>query len=206
MENCTFVQVTNRINIVTVAIRKQQFKIKFDKLYSPLCNMAYALISDRDECEDIVQETFIAVWDKGKDELPDQEFTAYMASAVKNNCISYLRRRRLETVPMDEAIINTEPLYNDEEEMEQNIRKRNVLEEALSTLPDKCREVFLMSKLKGMKYREIAKESGISEKTVENHMSKAIKLLREYAAAHPLLFTIITLITILSIHLMNITR
>lgn len=66
-----------------------------------------------------------------------------------------------------------------------------MLEEALSTLPPKCKDVFLMAKLKGMKYREIANELGISEKTVDNQMTKAVKLLRAYATENPFLMTAI---------------
>lgn len=66
-----------------------------------------------------------------------------------------------------------------------------VLEEALATLPPKCKDIFLMAKLKGMKYREIAGELGISEKTVDNQMTKAVKLLRAYAAENPFLMTAI---------------
>lgn len=66
-----------------------------------------------------------------------------------------------------------------------------MIEEALATLPPKCKDIFLMAKLKGMKYREIARALGISEKTVDNQMTKAVKLLRAYAAENPFLMTAI---------------
>ncbi|MEG1400985.1 RNA polymerase sigma-70 factor [Bacteroides sp.] len=177
--------------------RKKQFKNRFNKNYSSLCNVAYRFISDRDECEDIVQETFVAVWNNGKDSLPEKEFVAYMAGAVRNNCISFLRKRRLDTVSIDEVTSSSVVISIDDTDDERERVIEDVLEKALSILPPKCREVFLMSKLKGMKYREIAEATGTSEKTVENHMGKAMKTLREYVTNHPFFILSITLISIL---------
>ena len=73
--------------------RKELFKVRFEKHYPRLCSIAYGYVSDRDDSEDIVQETFIHIWDKGKDDLSEQDFVAYLTTAVKNRCISFLRRK-----------------------------------------------------------------------------------------------------------------
>ena len=187
--------------VTTEQMRKQAFKCKFDKHYSTLCRIAYGFIANKEECEDIVQETFIAVWNSKKDLLPEDEFAAYMTSSVKNNCITFIRKRRLDTVSIDDVILPPNMLQSDDVEKEWQNHKNNVLDEALSELPAKCKEVFLMNKIRGLRYREIAIVAGISEKTVENHMGKAIKILREYAKTHPLYMSLLTLI---SIHLMHI--
>lgn len=165
--------------------RKERFKERFGQHYSRLCRLAYGYVGDRDECEDIVQELFVNVWNKGRDELPEREFAAYMSMAVRNSCISYLRRRRTDTVPLDElpdaahaAGLDYQPGDGDER------RPADVLDEALGVLPPRCREVFLLAKLEGLKYREIADRLEVSEKTVENQMVKAVKLLRAYVAQH----------------------
>ncbi len=81
-----------------------------------------------------------------------------------------------------------------EENEEENVSSEERLQKALAVLPPKCRDIFLLAKLKGMKYREIAEQLAISEKTVENQMSKAIRLLRTYAAScHPLLIVWISI-------------
>ena len=70
-----------------------------------------------------------------------------------------------------------------------------VLESALATLPPRCKDIFLMAKLQGMKYREIAENLNLSEKTIENQMTKAIKMLRAYVAEHGLaLATVVVII------------
>lgn len=70
-----------------------------------------------------------------------------------------------------------------------------ILQSALATLPPKCKEIFLLSKLQGLKYREIAGKLSLSEKTVENQMTKAIKLLRVYVAEHS--FLLITVVAVI---------
>ena len=63
--------------------RKEIFKSRFNEHYPRLCSIAYEYVSDADDSEDIVQELFINIWDKGKDALPDKEFAAYITTAVK---------------------------------------------------------------------------------------------------------------------------
>ena len=80
-------------------------------------------------------------------------------------------------------------LYGDEHS------RFNKLDSALETLPPRCKDVFLLAKLQGLKYREIAEKLEVSEKTVENQMTKAIKLLRAYVAAYgALLVTVAAII------------
>ncbi len=82
--------------------RKELFRVRFEQHYPRLCSIAYGYVSDYDESEDIVQELFIHIWDKGKDCLPEQELTAYLTTAVKNRCISFLRRKKEDTVSIED--------------------------------------------------------------------------------------------------------
>lgn len=173
--------------------RKDLFKSRFQKHYPRLCTIAYGYVLDRDDSEDIVQEVFINIWDKGKDNLPEQEFLAYLTTAVKNNCISFLRKRKdgpasLEDYPLADSHLAEEDHRGDEPHRS----TEEIIEDALSTLPPKCKDIFVMAKLQGMKYREIAQLLNLSEKTVENQMGKAIRLLRVYAAEHPFLLIVIS--------------
>lgn len=172
--------------------RKELFKVRFERHYPRLCSIAYGYVADRDDSEDIVQETFIHIWDKGKDEMSEQDFVAYLTTAVKNRCISFLRRKKDDTVSIDDLpLADQHPADDLPADGEAPRSPEEVLEEALATLPPKCKDIFLMAKLKGMKYREIAHALGISEKTVDNQMTKAVKLLRAYAAENPFLMTAI---------------
>lgn len=161
--------------------RKERFKERFQAHYSRLCRIAYGYVANQDDSEDIVQELFISVWDKGKDAMPDNEFLQYMVTAVRNNSISFLRRKQYATtVPIEDHALETSLMPDESHEDSHNLQ--NMADEALSQLPPRCKEIFLMSKLRNMKYSEIAKELNLSEKTIENQMTKAIRLLRTYVA------------------------
>ncbi|MBV8040829.1 sigma-70 family RNA polymerase sigma factor [Bacteroides sp. AN502] len=126
--------------------RKELFRVRFEQHYPRLCSIAYGYVSDYDESEDIVQELFIYIWDKGKDCLPEQELTAYLTTAVKNRCISFLRRKKEDTVSIEDYPLADHHLADETADSSENRRSpEEVLEEALSTLPPKCKDVFLMT-------------------------------------------------------------
>ncbi len=178
--------------------RKKRFKLLFEGNYQRLCNIAYGYLGERAICEDIVQDTMIAIWNRGKDTLPKGEFAAYATVSVRNNCISYIRKRTVDLIPIDSLTRQAVNLYEDPREDENEKEPpspSSVLKDMLSILPPRCRTIYVMSKLNKMKYRDIAAELNIAEKTVENQMGKAIKLLRGYAAAHPeIIFIFVVLI------------
>lgn len=164
------------------ADNKEIFKSRFQKHYPRLCNIAYGYVSDMDDSEDIVQELFISVWNKKLDSMPEADFAAYMTTAVKNRSISFLRKRAYKMVPIDCRNSAAADMCDDNSNADDNKSVEEKLESALSTLPPRCKDIFLMAKLHGMKYREIAKALDLSEKTIDNQMTKAIKLLRIYVA------------------------
>lgn len=184
--------------------RKEQFEIKFKEYYPRLCSIAYGYIPDAESCEDVVQEAFISVWEKEKDTLPENEFYAYLVRCVRNGCISYLRKDKKGLIlSMDEVQVPQMEQWSENHEAEQTKHQHpeDILNEIMKILPERCREIFLMSKLHAMKYREIANKLNISEKTVENQMGKAIRLLRQYAATRPLPFLLTFLLFQLFTHL-----
>lgn len=126
--------------------------------------------------------------------MPEKEFAAYLTTSVKNSCISFLRKRREDTVSIEEHSASTSCMP-DEATDEGEKSPEEILQSALATLPPKCKEIFLLSKLQGLKYREIAGKLSLSEKTVENQMTKAIKLLRVYVAEHS--FLLITVVAVI---------
>lgn len=180
--------------------RKGLFEKRFKDHYSYLCRIAYRYIQDKEECEDIVQETFISIWQKNKDDLSEKDFVSYIVKAVKNNCISSIRKRKQDTLYLEDLVTSPLPITSiiDDEESD-NIPPEEVLIKLLSILPPKCKEVFLMCKLQKMKYREVAQELNLSEKTIENHIGKAIRMLREYIKSGQLLVLFIVLLSTLII-------
>lgn len=150
-------------------------KLIFDNIfklyYRPLCLYALHYVHDIDNAEDIVQDCFVAMIEKGMGENIDN-VRSYLYIAVRNRCLNMLRDTHKELSATD-----AEGDISDEEAVEASLHEAE-LWTAIDSLPAKCREVFLMSKQQGLKYREIANELGISEKTVEHQISKALKVLR----------------------------
>lgn len=108
------------------ADRKEIFKSRFQKHYSRLCNIAYGYVSDRDDSEDIVQELFISIWNKGLDSMPEAEFTAYVTTSVKNSCISFLRKRKEDVVSIEDYPFLAGDVTDDSPEAgHQPLRPRN---------------------------------------------------------------------------------
>jgi len=147
--------------------------------YRPLCLYALHYVKDPDTVEDIVQECFAVLWEKisGGGQVVNRR--AYLYMSVRNRCLDHLRRAGLKTEELKPY--DTYGLIDDDDAQERSgIEAR--LWTAIDTLPEKCREIFLMSKRDGLKYEEIAEELGISENTVRNQMSKALKTLKEGAS------------------------
>ena len=146
--------------------------------YRPLCLYALHYLGDSDMAEDVVQECFATLWEKLEAGLAVANRRAYLYMTVRNRCLDQLRRKGMQTEslkPYDTyGIIDA-----DDAQERSQIEAR--LWTAIDSLPEKCRDVFLMSKRDGLKYEEIATELGISENTVRNQISKALKVLKDGA-------------------------
>ncbi|MBN9385757.1 MAG: RNA polymerase sigma-70 factor [Chitinophagaceae bacterium] len=157
------------------------FQVVFDTYYNALCNYAYSYLKDEDACEDIVQEVFTRIWEHRANLIGTEEIRYYLFTAVRNNCISQLRKeKKNSTVQWEsgspEYIQDKAEYIQDKEEREKDYRA--AIQKAIEGLPPRCREVFLLSRISNMTYKEIAKSLDISEKTVENQIGKALKLIR----------------------------
>ncbi|XZF13802.1 RNA polymerase sigma-70 factor [Chitinophagaceae bacterium MMS25-I14] len=165
------------------------FKTLFETEYVRLCRYALSYMQDTHLAEDIVQETFIRIWEQKKEMIGHPNIRFYLVAAVKNNCISALRKIKAEQTQLTADTPEPEPEVHltFAQHLENENSKAKQIETALNLLPPKCKEVFLMIKLHGMSYKEAAETLNISVKTIENQMGKALKTLRE-SQLLPLLF------------------
>ena len=158
----------------------QRFENIFGDLYQPLCSYAFTFVQDTTISEDIVQEVFTRIWETRRDLLLTDNIRFYLFSAVRNNCITHLRRLKSgRTMPWnDKTLADSVPVAPIEQS--DKVQYDQLLREAIGLLPEKCREVFVLSRISQLKYKEIAEVLGISAKTVENQLGKALKLIREF--------------------------
>ena len=155
--------------------------LAFQTYYRPLCLYAVHYLHDVDEAEDTVQDCFVRLLEK----TPSFSFSSqaklksFLYTSVRNACVDKLRRQH--PVLQDVSPSDLSGSISDDEAMERSFSEAE-LWTAIEQLPDRCREIFLMSKRDGLTYREIAEELSLSEKTVEHQVSKALKLLRSQRA------------------------
>lgn len=136
---------------------------------------AHRKTGEKAAAEDIVQEVFVQLWLKRGRIVIDKNIRAYLKGMLKYHIIDhYSSRKSSPIVPAASIPLLPDPLEND---YISSHFLRSYYEEALTKLPDKCREVFELSR-SGRSIKEIASELGISEKTVEVHIGKALRLLR----------------------------
>ena len=146
--------------------------------YRPLCMFALHYLQDTDLVEDVVQECFTTLWEKMEQGSQVANRRAYLYMTVRNRCLDHLRRKGIPTESLKPY--DTYGIIDDDD-AEERSQIEAKLWTAIDSLPEKCRQVFLMSKRDGLKYEEIAQELGISENTVRNQISKALKILKEGA-------------------------
>ena len=158
---------------------KGTFEELFRSYFTPLCSFAQKYVGDIDEAKDIVHNVFINLWNKREDIDLNTSLKSYLFQGVYNRSLNYIRDHkklvRFDT-PQTEAELGQ---YVESRDHLESSETENRINRALDDLPDKCREIFLMNRFDGLKYREIAEKLNISIKTVETQMSRALKTLRE---------------------------
>ena len=153
---------------------EQVFKTHFKSLHA----YAFTILKDEAEAEEMVQQVFFKLWDRAENLSFTGSVAAYLYRAVHNESLNYLKHQKVKTSHQLHVAYS---MKNQQEHMQGKMMSRELekkINEALNELPEQCRTVFQLSRFEDMKYREIAGKLDISVKTVENHMGKALKLLR----------------------------
>jgi RNA polymerase sigma-70 factor (ECF subfamily) len=149
--------------------------------YPQLVVIAQAMLGDRAEAEEAVQEVMLELWRRRESLLVDTSLRAYLFRATRNRALNKIRHERVvregETRAGAETAIPPRA--------DQNLTQTEIdsaLHRAVSELPARCREVFELSRVHGLRYAEIAQVMDISVKTVEAQMGKALRIIRERLA------------------------
>lgn len=153
----------------------------FRQWYAPLVAMTAALLRDRGPAEEVVQDVMLELWRRRESITFETSLRAYLFQAARNRGLNYLRRQRVEErgeATIAAAMPSPEAADSEARESELNV----AIQDAIAGLPDRCREVFELSRVQGLKYSEIATQLGISVKTVEAQMGKALRVMRERLA------------------------
>jgi RNA polymerase sigma-70 factor (ECF subfamily) len=157
---------------------EKAFERLFHSYYSHLCLFAEHYVRNRAEAEEIVQDTFVSIWEK-KDKISiTTSVKNYLFRSVKNSSLNYLKHNQIKNQYAEKLISESSQEDSDDSGfIETGLLLK--IEDCINSLPEKRQEVFRLSREEGLKYREIAEKLNISVKTVETHMGLAIKTLRE---------------------------
>lgn len=166
---------------------EKAFKVLFIEFYPSLCVFAMRFIDQEEVARDIVQDVFFNVWKRRKSMFISSSFRNFLITSVRNQCVDYLRRKKLEHQFLEKSKITN--IQTSPEEIYTLKELEDAIHKVLSKLPDNVREVFEMNRFKGNTYSAIAEEMDVSIKTIESYMSKALKALRaELSDYLPILF------------------
>lgn len=179
---------TKNVDINVLHLRNDNEKVfqEIVKSYWPrLYKFSQIYVVDKEAAKEIVQDTFMTLWNKRKELKDDTDITGYLLVVNKNRCLNYLRDQKLETMDLselsDSQIYQRSNKYVLENEslsllITQDLQK--AIDASLNKLPPKTKEIFMQSRLQGLQNKEIAELQQLSVKSIEFHITKALKQLQ----------------------------
>jgi RNA polymerase sigma-70 factor (family 1) len=155
------------------------FKLLYSITVMSLTNQAYNIIKDKEVVKDILQDVFVTLYTRRNELPPDLNIVGYLTNAVKYK-VSNLLRDRLSRNTHHSTILQSELRASLSQSFPyENNELKNRIRASIETLPEKCRQAFMLNHYGSMSYKDIAQEMGISVKTVEKHIGKALQVLRD---------------------------
>jgi len=157
---------------------EQEFERLFKEHFKSLYSYAFTILKNEAIAEETVQNVFYKVWEKKVPATIQTSLKAYLYKAVYHESLNYLKHRKIKA-RYQLHVMHQHKSHTDSDSRKIVVKElEEKLRDALNALPRQCRTIFQMSRFDGFKYQEIANELGISVKTVENQMGKALKQLR----------------------------
>ena len=173
---------------------ERALKRLFDRYYPVLVSDLRRILPDEELSKDLAQEVFVELWNRKNELNIEQSLEAYLRRAARNKALNYLKKH--QRVQLEDS----SKWYDLEDESPEDRRKlaekedmESALHDAIDRLPEKCRAVFVLSRFEKMSHKEIAGELNISTKTIENQISRALRLLKEAMGEYRNLSSIIIL-------------
>jgi RNA polymerase sigma-70 factor (family 1) len=162
--------------VALLADEDAAFNEIYERYWSLLYRAAFNVLKDEDACLDVIQEVFIWFWEH-RSNIEVRSVKAYLLVAVKYKVANHIRNGKVRESFYDK-IPKVEPGDGFPDEALEVKELKEMIDRFVSELPDRCQEVFLLSRNEHLTNKEIAERLGISEKTVENQINKALKRLK----------------------------
>jgi RNA polymerase sigma-70 factor (ECF subfamily) len=168
---------------------RKEFEQFFNRYYISVLQYCVTMVKDVDDAEDIVQNVFVSIWRKKEAIDIHTSERAYLYKTVYNASLDFLKHEKIKKKYEKERIAVDKQTIHADRIMDNELHRQ--IEITISKLPEQCGKIFKMSRFENLKYREIAAELNIAEKTVENQMGKALKILRELLKEYLLLLLLL---------------
>jgi RNA polymerase sigma-70 factor, ECF subfamily len=173
--------IQNLDSDILLAIRQgneRVFETVFRKHYQALCNYACGILKDMDDAEEVVQSIFMKFWEQREGIEINVSLKSYLYRAVHNTCLNRLKHLKIQEVHKQYVGNYYEENHDSATEIMDKVELENRIADALEKLPEQCRLIFKMSRFEELKYQEIADKLGLSIKTIENQIGKALRIMR----------------------------
>jgi RNA polymerase sigma-70 factor (family 1) len=152
-------------------------------------------LSDRQRVEDVIHDVFADFWNSKKEIQIQTGVKSFLRGAVVNKSLAIIRKDSRITLVEEHSYDLTDSKASADQIIDRD-NLQEAIDEIVESLPEKCREVFKLSRVEGLSHKEIADQLGISKKTIENHMTKALKSLRSGLKRKEFLISIFILLKI----------
>ncbi len=151
----------------------------YNVLWQPLYVRVYAILRDKQISEDIVQEVWTDLWQR-RNKIKNENIEAYLFMAVRFKAYNHYRNTTKRRAILRNLLVSRKNGFNNNIEESVNLREtKEALLKSIASLPPKCKKVFELSRFEGLKNKEISQRLSISQSTVENHISNALKVLKK---------------------------
>jgi RNA polymerase sigma-70 factor (family 1) len=172
----TFNQITDLQTKIARNDDHLAYKELFTSFYNSLFHFAFSFVKTKQPAEEIVSDVFIKIWEKRKGLEKIKNLKVYLYIATKNTSLNYLeKQKRIITDDIDKFTDRFKSVYFNPEQLMITADMVALIHNAIESLPSRCKTVFKLVKEDGLKYKEVAEILNISERTVENQLTIALR-------------------------------
>ena len=162
---------------IKLFVTPEDFDEFYVTYYARMRRFASAYMSVED-AENVVQDVFLYLWENRESIEIHTNTDAYVFTLIRHKCLDYLKHKAVEEEYAREYLLSISSLEKLETTLESGVDIATIVSEAIGQLPPRCREVFMLCRIEGKTYKEVAEILSISNKTVENQMNIALKKLK----------------------------
>jgi RNA polymerase sigma-70 factor, ECF subfamily len=185
-------------NLLLIEGLRRRDKVVFDYIfnyyYSSLCVFSMQYMKDRNEIEDLVQDFFVSLWINAPNLQINSSLKSYLFAGIKNRCMDFQKHQKVIEKYRSYILYSVENNNNAVDHYFAESELHLLIQKSLAKLSPRCREVFEMSRLKGLSNQEISEQLRISKRTVELQISNSLKVLKKDLAEYLPFWFIVCLI------------